>query len=110
LHQRYGEIRAQGYLAGSTLLYELERLTWAVHATAGGSSKLVAFVLASVFDQLARSQDGGDPVTADEGTRLHSLLDQALSNTIEALVRDDADVTVLLTRLVEAAASARRSS
>lgn len=108
LKQRYNEIRAQGYLAGAGLLYELQRLTVACSKGATDSQRVVAFVLATVFDQLARAQDG-EMVTADEAAHIHAVLDQPIASAVDSVVRDDTgdDTLAVLTRLVAAHSSLR---
>jgi len=82
LREKYSEIRATGYLAGAMLLYEFERCAWTSFEAEEAGRRSICFLLASVFDGLARRQEGG-PVTADYGARLHGILDQPIMESVE---------------------------
>lgn len=84
LRLRYAEIRSQGYLAGSSLFYELQRLAVKCTKELQGTEQLLCVRLSEIFERIAKSQDG-QAVTAEEGARLSDILDQPIANCIDYL-------------------------
>jgi hypothetical protein len=82
LHDRYAEIRKTGYLAGSSQLYELQRLAHQCASHLTGFQQHLCAQLEAVFGSVAASQDG-EPVSPEEGARLLDLLDQPISQCLD---------------------------
>ncbi|MDP2619818.1 MAG: hypothetical protein Q8P46_06530 [Hyphomicrobiales bacterium] len=109
LREKYSELRASGYLGGAMFFHELERLAWTSFDAESSDRRLICFVLASVFDGLAKRQELAGAVTADFCARLHDVLDQPIIECIDILASRSGTPNRLEAafRLIDAYARAR---
>ena len=88
LHSLCGGVLDSGFIAGSTKLYEIERAAWDYFYDCSDIERTVCYVIATLFERLAKSQDG-ETVSADQGARLLNILGQPIRQCIDHLIGHD---------------------
>ena len=102
LNNQYRDFRENAVFGGSGALWKLSRFAWDAFRAETDSAKLIALVLAIVFDNVARKIDEA-PVQAIEGERWFVVLDPAITNCLDLLVsRQGGPVEPSLVRLANA--------
>jgi hypothetical protein len=82
LRKKFLDLRETGHLGGSSVLYEFQRLCNQSCEQERGTHRLVAYVLAQVFQDLAQRQDG-QAIHASEAKALFEKLDQPIFRCID---------------------------
>lgn len=86
LHGKYLELRESKRLGGPDRLAELSDLAFRCFQESADTERVVAFVLAGIFDNLAQNQEDR-PVTIVEVEYLWSVFDQPIIRCIDFLLR-----------------------
>lgn len=71
-------LRVSGFLGGTATLYALQRQALTCIKTADGAAKVACFVLAAIFESLARRSEG-EALDAEQAARMLDILEQPLA-------------------------------
>jgi hypothetical protein len=72
------KLRASGFVGGTGTLYALQRQALSCMMAADGIAKVACFVLAAIFENLARRSEG-EALDADRAARMLDILEQPLA-------------------------------
>jgi len=94
LKEKYLQVRQSGRLGGSDSLAELRNLAADCFDAGAGRYRVVAFVLACMFEKLAEDEEGR-PVTIDEAQDLFAIFDQPVIRAIDFLSQNEPESACL---------------
>ncbi|GFO97132.1 hypothetical protein ig2599ANME_1332 [groundwater metagenome] len=98
LEMLYNDLTKEGGIGGSHLLRKISELCNSICLNADHGRILPSFVLSTIFNNIALSQEER-PITTDECKELHNLLNDSIKMVINDLKRPPSDK--LLVRNIE---------